>query len=114
MVAVTYVPCRGDVVWIDLDPTKGHEQSGRRPAVVISPRAYNKISNRALFCPITTKVKGYVFEVSLEGKSITGAILVDQVRTLDWSKRGVAFIEKAPLAVVDQVEAKLLTLIRAE
>ncbi|MDP2655738.1 MAG: endoribonuclease MazF [bacterium] len=112
MVAAKYIPRRGDIVWIDFDPTRGHEQSGRRPAIVVSPEAYNKISNRALFCPITSQSKGYIFEVVLEGKDITGAILVDQIRTLDWSKRRIVFIEKAPLASMDDVEAKLLTLIR--
>jgi len=111
MVAMKYIPCRGDIVWIDLDPTKGHEQSGRRPAMVISPEAYNGISNRALFCPITSRSKGYIFEVLLEGKDITGAILVDQIRTLDWSKRNVVYVEKVSLATMNDVEAKLLTLI---
>lgn len=112
MVATKYIPRRGDIVWIDFDPIKGHEQSGRRPAVVVSPEAYNKISNRALFCPITSTSKGYIFEVILEGKESRGAILVDQIRTLDWSKRRIAFIEKSPPASMDDVEAKLLTLIR--
>lgn len=112
MVAMKRAPRRGDIVWIDFDPTRGHEQSGRRPAIVVSPEAYNKISNRALFCPITSISKGYIFEVALEGKNIVGAILVDQIRTLDWSKRRIAFIEKAPLASMDDVEAKLITLIR--
>lgn len=112
MVATKYIPRRGDIVWIDFDPTRGHEQSGRRPAIVVSPEAYNKISNRALFCPITSQSKGYIFEVAFEGKDIAGAILVDQIRTLDWSKRRIAFIEKSQLASMDDVEAKLLTLIR--
>lgn len=108
-----YIPRRGDVVWIDFDPKKGHEQSGRRPAIVVSPEKYNSVTKRALFCPITSKVKGYAFEVLVAVEDKTGAILVDQVRTLDWSKRDLAFIEKASPIVVDEVEAKLLTLVQA-
>ncbi len=114
MARLTYTPSRGDIVWIDFDPTMGHEQGGRRPAIVVSPKAYNKLSRRALFCPVTSKARGYVFEVFCKGKDVNGAILVDQVRTLDWSKRKIAFIEKAPPAVIDDVEAKLLALIRSE
>lgn len=114
MVVAKYVPQRGDIVWITFDPTKGHEQSGRRPAIAVSPRAYNKISGRALFCPITTKVRGHIFEVLFRGKNVSGAILIDQIRSMDWRKRDVAFIEEAPLATMDDVEAKLLALIRSE
>lgn len=114
MARVGYTPSRGDIVWIDFDPTRGHEQSGRRPALVISLKAYNKISGRALFCPITSKSKGYIFEVVVRGEEINGAILADQVRTMDWNKRNMVFIERAPNSVVDDVEAKLLTLIRPE
>lgn len=112
MVAAKYTPRRGDVVWIDFDPTKGHEQSGRRPAIVVSPEKYNSVTKRALFCPITSRVKGYMFEVSVGVESRTGAILVDQVRTLDWNKRHLVFIEKASPIVMDEVEAKLLTLVQ--
>ena len=107
-----YTPSRGDIVWIDFGSTKGHEQSGRRPAIVVSQETYNRKSERALFCPLTTKVKGHIFEVLVAGGKITGVILVDQIRTLDWSTRGIIFIEPALQAVVDEVEAKLLTLIR--
>lgn len=112
MARVKYTPCRGDIVWIDFDPTKGHEQSGRRPAIVVSFDAYNGMSGRALFCPITSKIRGHVFDVVFEGKKVKGAILADQVRTMDWTKRDMAFIEKAPAAVIDDVEGRLLTLIQ--
>ncbi|MEK7568592.1 MAG: type II toxin-antitoxin system PemK/MazF family toxin [Patescibacteria group bacterium] len=112
MARVKYIPCRGDIVWIDFDPTKGHEQSGRRPAMVVSLDAYNAISGRALFCPITSKIKGHVFDVLYEGEKVKGVILADQVRTMDWSKRDLVFVEKAPPAVADDVEGKLLTLIQ--
>ena len=112
MAKLRYIPCRGDIVWIDLDKKRGEEQSGRRPAMVVSLDAYNVMSGRALFCPITSKIRGHVFDVLFEGKKVKGAILADQVRTMDWSKRDLVFVEKAPIAVADDVEGKLLTLIQ--
>ena len=109
---VKYIPARGDIVWIDFDPTKGHEHSGRRPAIVISLDAYNGMSGLALFCPITSKIRGHVFYVLFEGEKVKGVILADQVRTMDWSKRDLVFVEKAPATVADDVEGKLLTLIQ--
>lgn len=100
-------------MWIDFDPVKGHEQGGRRPAIIISPDKYNLVSNRALICPITSKVKGHVFEVAFAGTYIKGSILADQVRTMDFDKRNVVFVEKAKITVTDEVEAKLLTLIQS-
>lgn len=83
-----YVPERGDVVWLDFDPQAGHEQSGRRPAFVISPAAYNGKTGLMLCCPITTQVKGYPFEVAVEGSTkVRGVILADQVKSLDWQVR---------------------------
>lgn len=109
---IKYIPSRGDVVWIDFDPTKGHEQRGRRPAIVISPEKYNTISKCAIFCPITSKIKKYPFEVFFEGKDITGAVLADHVRTMDFTKRKIEFIEKVSPVVMDHIEAKLFTLIK--
>ncbi|MBK8164628.1 MAG: endoribonuclease MazF [bacterium] len=84
-----YVPERGDIVWLPFDPQAGHEQAGRRPALVISPRAYNGRVGLALFCPLTTQVKGYPFEVVLPaGGPAVGAVLADQVKSLDWGARG--------------------------
>jgi mRNA interferase MazF len=83
--AGAYVPDRGDVVWISLDPRSGHEQAGRRPALVLSPVAYNRKVGLALFCPITGQVKGFPFEVPLPaGLAVTGVILSDQVKSLYW------------------------------
>ena len=83
--ARTYVPDRGDVVWLELDPQAGHEQAGVRPALVISPRLYNRRVGLALFCPLTTHIKGYPFEVELPpGLKAKGAILSDQIKSLDW------------------------------
>lgn len=112
MVKIKYIPARGDAVWIDFNPTKGHEQQGRRPALVVSPEKYNVLTKQAIFCPITSKVKKYAFEVPLEGEIIKGAILADQVRTMDFTKRNIEFIEKVSPIVIDHVEAKLLTLIK--
>ena len=83
--AETYAPQRGDVVWITLNPQAGHEQAGRRPAVVLSPEAYNGKVGLALLCPVTNQIKGYPFEVLVpDGLPLSGAILADQVKSLDW------------------------------
>jgi mRNA interferase MazF len=111
MVSMKYIPSRGDIVWIDFDPTLGYEQNGRRPAIVISSEKYNKLSGRALFCPLTSKTKGYVFEVSFVGKNIKGSVLTDQLRTMDFSKRNIVFIEKASKEVFGMVESRLEALL---
>lgn len=111
MVAKRYVPERGDVVWVDFDPTRGHEQAKTRPALVLSPRSYNQKTNLALMCPITTKAKGYPFEVPLVAKQIEGVILGDQLRSLDWSVRNVRFIQKAPANALADVEEMLKILL---
>jgi len=88
MVSSNYVPERGDIVWLNFDPQAGHEQAGKRPAVVLSPRAYNQKVGLALFCPITNQRKGYPFEVNIpEGLEIGGVILSDQIKSLDWRSR---------------------------
>lgn len=94
---------RGDLVWLEFTSTKGHEQSGRRPAFVLSPAAYNERAGLMLVCPITSKLKGYPFEVALHGR-IKGAILVDQIRSVDWRERNAQYIEAAPDAVTDSVK----------
>lgn len=87
-----YVPDRGDVVWLTFDPQSGHEQAGRRPALVLSPAAYNGKTSLALVCPITSRVKGYPFEVTIPaGLSIQGVILSDQIKSLDWNARRAQF-----------------------
>src|SRR3990172_1318707 len=88
VVASRYVPDRGDAVWLQFDPRLGHEQAGRRPALVLSPRTYNSRVGLALFCPITSQVKGYPFEVPLPtGLRIRGCVLADQIKSLDWRSR---------------------------
>ncbi len=107
-----YVPDRGDIVWLQFAPQAGHEHSGHRPALVISPRAYNAKVGLAIFCPITSRVKGYPFEVVLPaGGKATGAVLADQVKSLDWKARKAKLLARAPSASLDAVLAKLHTLI---
>ena len=107
-----YVPERGDIVWLQFNPQAGHEQSGIRPALVISPKVYNSKVGLALFCPITNKVKGYPFEVNLPKKNeASGTILSDQIKSLDWRVRKARKIARAPKAVVQEVLAKIESLI---
>lgn len=94
------------------DPRAGHEQAGRRPALVLSPRAYNRKVGLALCCPITTQVKGYPFEVEIpEGSKATGAVLSDQIKSLDWRARRAERLCPAPAGVVDEATAKILALV---
>lgn len=110
---MAYVPDRGDVVWLNFNPQAGHEQAGKRPAFVLSPASYNRKVGLALFCPITTKVKGYPFEVDLpEDLDITGTVLSDQIKNLDWKARNATFICKLSDEVIEQVLAKSTTLLR--
>ena len=95
MVEDVYIPQKGDLVWLDFDPQTGHEQRGRRPAICISQKSYNQKTGLALFCPVTSHIKGYPFEIVLQGHSINGCILSDQVKNLDWKKRKCTFIEEA-------------------
>jgi mRNA interferase MazF len=107
-----YVPERGDAVWITLDPQAGHEQTGRRPALVLSPSAYNGRVGLALLCPITTQVKGYPFEVRLPaGLPVAGVVGADQVKSLDWRARKATRIAAVPEEIVTQVVSRLQTLL---
>ena len=109
---MAYIPERGDVIWISFNPQAGHEQAGRRPAVVLSPKAYNGKVGLAILCPITNQAKGYPFEVGLSGEiDVTGVILSDQVKSLDWRVRKAEFKESLPEEVIDEVLAKLGTLL---
>ena len=109
-----YIPRRGDAVWITLFPQTGHEQSGRRPAIVLSPEAYNARVGLALFCPVTSQVKGYPWEVRIpEGLAASGVVLADQVKSLDWRSRSAALICALPELTVVEILGKLGTLLRA-
>ena len=107
-----YVPQYGDVVWITLNPQAGYEQAGRRPAVVLSPQSYNGKTGLAIFCPITNQIKGYPFEVIIPaGLSVAGAILSDQVKSLDWRARNAELICTLPTETISEVLQKLGTLL---
>ena len=106
-----YVPDTCDLVWIDFNPQKGHERAGRRPALVLSPRAYNRIG-LALVCPVSNQAKGYPFEVPLpQGGAVRGVVLSDHARNLDWQARNATKAGVAPEAVVEQVRESLRLLL---
>ena len=112
MVKKGYVPQRGDVVWITLNPQSGHEQAGRRPAVVLSPGIYNEKVELAILCPVTNQIKGYPFEVLMpDGLPVSGVILADQVKSLDWRIRDAEWICTLPPRVVVEILQKLGTLL---
>lgn len=106
-----YVPDQGDLVWLDFSPQSGHEQRGRRPAIVLSKKVYNGRIGLALFCPITSKEKGYPFEVKVMGKKIQGCVLSDQVKSLDWTVRNIEYMEAAKKEVIEEVIGKIKVLI---
>lgn len=109
---MTYTPDRGDVVWITLNPQAGHEQAGRRPAVVLSPEAYNARVGLALLCPITSKEKGYPFEVRIPaGLPVSGVILADQLKSLDWRARQAELAARLPPQTTQEIVHKLLVLL---
>ena len=107
-----WIPERGDVVWISMDPTVGHEQSGRRPALVLSPAAYNGKVGLAILCPITSQVKGYPFEVVVpDGLPLEGVVLADQAKSLDWRARGAESLCRVPQETTSAVLQRLETLV---
>jgi mRNA interferase MazF len=110
-----YIPRRGDIVWLTFTPQVGHEQAGRRPAVVLSPRAYNSRVGLFLACPVTSKAKGYPFEVAIpEGLPVSGFILSDQIKSLDWRARGASFACALPTATTQEILAKATALLTPE
>jgi mRNA interferase MazF len=112
VVTRAYVPDAGDLVWLIFDAQAGHEQRGRRPALVLSPRIYNAKARLALACPVTSQVKGYPFEVALPAAgTITGVVLADHVRNVDWEARRVVFETKAPSEVLTEVRGRLRALL---
>ena len=108
----SYVPERGDVVWISFNPQAGHEQSGRRPAVVLSPAAYNGKVGLALLCPVTSQVKGYPFEVMIPaGLPVSGVALADQLKSLDWRARRAELIGRLPAGTIEEILQKVRALL---
>ena len=107
-----YCPKRGDVVWISFNPQAGHEQAGHRPALVLSPQAYNRKVGLVILCPLTSQVKGYPFEVRIPaGLKASGAVLSDQVKSMDWRARGASLMCQVPEAIVREVLNKVGTLL---
>jgi mRNA interferase MazF len=103
-----YIPQRGDVVWLDFQPQAGREQGGRRPAVVLSNSNYNKVVGLAVFCPITSKIKGYPFEIALPiNFPISGVVLVDQIKSMDWQKREAEFIGTLDNQTIERISGLL-------
>ena len=108
-----YFPDRGDIVWLQFNPQADNEQAGKRPALVLSPKEYNQKIGLALFCPVTSKVKGYPFEVKLpEGLPVEGVILADQIKNLDWISRSAQFVCKIPVEIMQEVILKVETLLK--
>lgn len=107
-----YVPDEGDIVWMNFTPQSGHEQAGRRPAVVLSPKAYNQRAGLLVCVPITNQIKGYPFEVVLSGSGATGAALADQVKSLDWQTRQAERKGKATSVELAEIKAKIKSLLK--
>lgn len=108
---VKYIPEKGDIVWLEFDPQSGHEQKGLRPALAISPKIYNEKSGLCLFVPITTKIKGYPFEVVINCDKIHGVALSDQVKSLDFVARNAKFCDKIDTKTFDRIVEKIALLI---
>ena len=108
---MAYIPHRGDLVWLDFSPQAGYEQKGKRPAIIISPKEYNKKTQLALCCPITSNRKAYPFEVVLREQKIKGVILSDHLKSLDWKVRKAKFIEQAKTQTVSECMEKIMMLV---
>lgn len=110
-----YVPAQGDLIWFDFDPQAGHEQGGRRPAIVLSAKDYNQLIGLALVCPVTNRMKGYPFEVKLpDGLPIMGVVLADHVKSQDWRARRAEFIGRLDAATLDAVLQRTRSLLQRE
>jgi mRNA interferase MazF len=110
-----YVPQQGDVVWLDFDPQAGHEQKGRRPALVLSPGRYNRVAGLMVCCPMTNQVKGYPFEVAMKAvRGVSGVALADQLKSLDWRARRAEKKGRVTKPVLAEALAKARALLDAE
>ena len=106
-----YIPKRGDIVWTNFDPASGHEQMGKRPALVLSPTSFNKKIKLAMVAPITSRVRGHGFEVALDGKKVKGVVLCQQVKMIDFSARAIQFAEKAEENITSDALAKVRAIV---
>lgn len=106
-----YIPQKGDLVWLDFTPQSGHEQSGRRPAIVLSPSEYNEKTGLGIFCPLSSREKGYPFEVKIRNKKISGVILSDHIKSLDWASRNAELISNVSDSELEEVLEKIKVLI---
>ena len=111
MVRTFYIPNRGDIVWLNFSPSRGHEQKGKRPALILSLKDYNERSGLAIVCPITSKKKGYPFEVEFSARRINGIILADQLVSIDWKERAATLVDRVPAEVITEVQEKASLLI---
>ena len=105
-----YVPDMGDIVWLNFDPQAGHEQAGHRPALVLSPAAYNRVRGMMICCPMTSKIKGYPFEV-LISQNPASAVLSDQLKSVDWKARNASKKGQVPQSILQEVQAKIRALL---
>ena len=113
--AASYVPARGDLVWLQFNPQAGHEQAGHRPALVVSPSSYNRRVGLAVCCPVTSRVKGYPFAALLpKGLGVEGAVLSDQLKSVDWRVRKARRIGSVPTDVLQETVGKILALVDPE
>ncbi|MBU2538279.1 MAG: endoribonuclease MazF [Proteobacteria bacterium] len=110
--AAPYVPDEGDIIWLNFTPQSGHEQAGRRPAVVLSPKLYNSRAGLVICVPVTNQIKGYPFEVVLSGAGATGAALADQVKSLDWQARQAERKGTATMTELAEIRAKIKSLLK--
>ena len=111
MVTKSYIPSRGDLIWVNFSPAYGHEQRGKRPAIVISPLSYNEKSGIALICPITSKAKNYPFEIFVNEGKIKGVILADQIKSVDWKERHAKFVAQASTQTIRMTQKYLALII---
>lgn len=108
-----YIPDEGDIVWLEFNPQSGHEQAGRRPALVLSSKKYNQLTGLMLCCPMTTHIKGYPFEVKVPGTK-DSVVLADHIKNQDWKSRKAQFKDRASQSVLNDVRAKIIALIGCE
>ena len=114
MAGKKYIPERGDIVWTNFNPAAGHEQMGKRPALILSPGTFNKKILLAMAAPITSRVRGHGFEVPVSGRKVEGVVLCQQVKMIDFTERGLQFVEKTSKEIVSEVLARVRAIVSEE